>query len=112
MGQYSIKDLEKLSGIKAHTIRIWEQRYHLIEPKRTDTNIRSYDDEQLKYLLNVSLLSKNGYKISKICKWSDVEFLEQVKQVYEQTLLHDSSVQLDLDANDLITSMIDMEVFT
>ena len=109
MGHYSIKDLEKLSGIKAHTIRIWEQRYQLIEPKRTDTNIRFYDDEQLKYLLNVALLSKNGYKISKICKWSDVEFLEQVKQVYEQTLLHDSSVQLDLDANDLITSMIDMD---
>lgn len=109
MGQYSIKDLEQLSGIKAHTIRIWEQRYGLIEPNRTDTNIRYYDDEQLKYLLNVSLLSKNGYKISKISKWSDEEFLEQVKQVYEQTLIHDNSIQLDLDANDLITAMIDMD---
>lgn len=109
MGQYSIKDLEKLSGIKAHTIRIWEQRYKLIEPKRTGTNIRFYDDEQLKYLLNVSLLSKNGFKISKISKWSDEEFLDHVKQVYEQTLLHDNSVQLELDANDLITSMIEMD---
>jgi DNA-binding transcriptional MerR regulator len=109
MGQYSIKDLEQLSGIKAHTIRIWEQRYSLIEPKRTDTNIRYYDDEQLKYLLNVSLLSKNGCKISKISKWSEEEFLNQVKRIYEQSLIHDGRVQLDLDANDLITAMIDMD---
>ena len=66
MAIYSIKDLEKLSGIKAHTIRIWEQRYHLIHPKRTTTNIRYYEDEDLKLILNVALLNKNGYKISKI----------------------------------------------
>lgn len=109
MGQYSIKDLEKLSGIKAHTIRIWEQRYKLIEPKRTSTNIRYYDDEQLKFLLNVSLLSRNGFKISKICQWSEKEFVDQVKVVYERSLLHDKDVRLELDANDLITSMIDMD---
>ena len=65
-GTYSIKDLEQLSGIKAHTIRIWEVRYGLLKPSRTDTNIRYYDDEQLKRLLNISFLLKNGLKISKI----------------------------------------------
>jgi DNA-binding transcriptional MerR regulator len=63
---YSIKDLEKLSGIKAHTLRIWEQRYKIIEPKRTATNIRYYTDEDLRHLINIALLNKNGYKISRI----------------------------------------------
>lgn len=63
---YSIKDLENLSGIKAHTIRIWEKRYNLIEPKRTKTNIRYYTDDDLRKLLNVCFLYKKGYKISKI----------------------------------------------
>lgn len=65
---YSIKDLELLSGIKAHTIRIWEQRYGLFNPERTDTNIRQYTDEDLKLLLNISILNSNGFKISKISK--------------------------------------------
>ena len=68
MGRFSIKDLEQLSGIKAHTIRIWEQRYGIIKPHRTDTNIRYYDDEALKQLLNVSLLNAHGVKISKIAQ--------------------------------------------
>ena len=63
---FSIKDLENLSGIKAHTIRIWEKRYNLLQPKRTDTNIRCYDIENLQKLLNVTFLYNNGYKISKI----------------------------------------------
>ena len=58
MAQYSIKDLEKLSGIQAHTIRIWEKRYRLVTPQRTVTNIRVYSDEDLKRLLNVSLLNQ------------------------------------------------------
>lgn len=65
---YTIKDLEVISGIKAHTIRIWEQRYSLLEPKRTDTNIRFYTDSDLKRLLNVSTLINLGYKISKLSK--------------------------------------------
>lgn len=64
--QFTIKDLECLSGIKAHTIRIWEKRYNLLEPNRTDTNIRFYDINSLQKLLNISLLNSNGYKISKI----------------------------------------------
>ncbi len=68
---YSIKDLENLSGIKAHTIRIWEKRYDLLIPKRTDTNIRLYSDDDLRRILNVSLLVKSGNKISKVAKWDE-----------------------------------------
>ena len=66
MNSYYIKNLESLTGIKAHTIRIWEQRYNLVTPKRTSTNIRYYDDEDVKLLLNIALLNKKGLKISKI----------------------------------------------
>ncbi len=65
---YSIKDLENLTGIKAHTIRIWEKRYGIIEPRRTNTNIRYYLEEDLKKIMNIALLNRNGYKISKIAK--------------------------------------------
>lgn len=71
MSIYSIKDLEKLSGIKAHTIRIWEQRYKLIKPNRTHLNIRYYDESELKRLLDIALLNKNGYKISKIATFCE-----------------------------------------
>ncbi len=63
---FTIKELETLSGIKAHTIRIWEQRYHFLKPLRTQTNIRTYNNEELKTLLTVALLNKYGYKISRI----------------------------------------------
>ncbi|MCI1265243.1 MAG: MerR family transcriptional regulator [Saprospiraceae bacterium] len=66
MAIYSIADLEKLTGIKAHTIRIWEKRFGIINPKRTATNIRYYDDYDLKKITNISLLNKEGYKISAI----------------------------------------------
>src|SRR6056300_1202641 len=80
MSIYSIKDLEYLSGIKAHTLRIWEQRYDFIKPKRTDTNIRYYDDNDLKLILNVSILKDNGFKISKISRMpSDLMNKEIVK---------------------------------
>ena len=71
MAMYQIKDVEHLSGIKAHTLRIWEKRYNIIEPKRTGTNIRYYDDNDLKRILNISILNKNGYKISKIADFND-----------------------------------------
>ncbi|MFZ1455901.1 MAG: MerR family transcriptional regulator, partial [Saprospiraceae bacterium] len=63
---YSIKDLESLSGVKAHTLRIWEKRYGIIQPNRTETNIRYYKDEDLQKILNISLLNRLGFKISKI----------------------------------------------
>ncbi len=68
---FSIKDLENLTGIKAHTIRIWEKRYNILQPMRTDTNIRLYDNENLQKLLNITLLHKHGYKISNISKLPD-----------------------------------------
>lgn len=73
MNAYTIKDLENLSGIKAHTIRIWEQRYDFIKPQRSDTNIRYYSNDELKRLLNVALLNKHGYKISHIDKMGDAK---------------------------------------
>lgn len=65
---YSIRDLESLSGIKAHTIRIWEQRYGILNASRTETNIRYYSELELKYLMSLALLNRNGYKISKLAK--------------------------------------------
>lgn len=73
MAIYSIRDLEKLTGIKAHTIRIWEQRYGLITPARTDTNIRYYTDDNLRLLFNIALLNRNGIKISKLAQMTPEE---------------------------------------
>lgn len=70
---YSIKDIEKLTGVKAHTIRIWEKRYAIVIPKRTKTNIRYYDEDDLKNVMNIALLNNNGYKISNIAKLSTDE---------------------------------------
>lgn len=103
MAKYSIKDLEHLSGIKAHTLRIWEQRYNLINPKRTDTNIRYYDQEDLKLVLNVSLLKDNGFKISKIANMSREDMTEAVLLVTDKTTSHADQVYA------LTLSMIDLD---
>ncbi|TQD38638.1 MerR family transcriptional regulator [Haloflavibacter putidus] len=79
--QFSIKDLEQLSGIKAHTIRIWEKRYGILQPKRTDTNIRYYDLKALQRILNIALLNENGYKISRIAKMNPDEVKSLIKSV-------------------------------
>jgi len=84
LSNYSIKDLEHLTGIKAHTIRIWEQRYGILNPKRTDTNIRYYDSEDLKHMLNISLLNNNGFKISKIAKMSKDQICEEVLKTIDK----------------------------
>jgi len=81
---FSIKDLEHLSGIKAHTIRIWEKRYHLLEPERTDTNIRTYNIDNLQKLLNVSFLNNNGYKISKIATLTISQISLLVKEITQK----------------------------
>ncbi|MGB8705352.1 MAG: MerR family transcriptional regulator, partial [Gillisia sp.] len=78
---FSIKDLEHLSGIKAHTIRIWEKRYNILQPDRTDTNIRTYDISNLQKILNITFLNGHGYKISRIAKLSDEEIAIMVKEV-------------------------------
>ncbi|MBT8287149.1 MAG: MerR family transcriptional regulator [Bacteroidia bacterium] len=79
--EFSIKDLENLTGIKAHTIRIWEKRYNLLEPNRTETNIRTYDVESLQKLLNVVFLNKNGFKISKISNIKENEIPVLVREI-------------------------------
>lgn len=92
MSTFSIKDLEHLSGIKAHTIRIWEQRYELIKPKRTDTNIRYYDDSDLKLILNIALLKDNGFKISKIANMSEGEMQREVLKLTETNLRYPEQI--------------------
>jgi len=89
---YSIKDLEQLSGIKAHTLRIWEQRYKLLQPKRTETNIRYYEDEDLKHLLNVALLNENGYKISKIVAMAPEDIRDEVHRLTESSFALDDQI--------------------
>lgn len=78
---FSIKDLENLSGIKSHTIRIWEKRYNVLSPMRTETNIRTYDLSSLQKLLNITLLHNHGYKISKISKLSEERIPELVNEI-------------------------------
>lgn len=93
MNHFSIKDIENLTGIKSHTLRIWEQRYGIPHPKRTATNIRYYDDEDLKLLLNVSMLNRQGHKISKLTGLAKEE-LEKLAQSYALNT-SDTSLQLD-----------------
>ncbi|WP_178988235.1 MerR family transcriptional regulator [Winogradskyella schleiferi] len=90
--QFSIKDLENLTGIKAHTIRIWEKRYNLLEPKRTETNIRYYDLKSFQKLLNVSYLNNNGYKISKIAKIKEDEIPQLVREIAAESNLESHAI--------------------
>jgi DNA-binding transcriptional MerR regulator/methylmalonyl-CoA mutase cobalamin-binding subunit len=78
LGIFSIKDIEAVSGIKSHTLRIWEQRYGIIVPKRTESNIRYYDDDDLKHILNISILNRQGIKISEIARMSKEEITEAI----------------------------------
>ena len=81
---FSIKDLENLSGIKAHTIRIWEKRYNVLEPMRTESNIRYYDLASLQKLLNITLLHNHGYKISKISKYPEETIPSLVREIISE----------------------------
>lgn len=103
MSQYSIRDLEQLSGIKAHTLRIWEQRYNIISPKRTDTNIRTYDDHDLKLVLNISLLKDHGHKISDISRLSTEEMYREVIKISERHLNYPDQIHA------LTITMIDLD---
>lgn len=103
MGKYSIKELEKLSGIKAHTIRIWEKRYGIIKPQRTSTNIRYYSDDDLKRILNISILNGHGYKISKIAALSSTELHTKVTQLTSE------KSDLDLLIDELTLCMVEMD---
>lgn len=103
MGKYSIKDLENISGIKAHTIRIWEKRYKLIEPKRTNTNIRYYSECDLRRLLNISILNHNGLKISQIAAMDEDEIKRRVFDVTMES--KSENVQLE----NLMAGMLELE---
>lgn len=102
MGIYSINDIEKLSGIKAHTIRIWEKRYNLFQPKRTETNIRYYTDETLKQIINIASLNNHGVKISKIAALSSDQIQQQVLELNDQKNNH----QVHIDQ--LVIAMLDL----
>lgn len=104
MNSFTIKDLESLSGIKAHTIRIWEQRYSFLKPQRTGTNIRIYSGDELKILLNIALLNKYGFKISLIDKMNDEEISQKLVSVT------DVQAQQEKMVNDLIGNMIDLDI--
>jgi MerR family transcriptional regulator, light-induced transcriptional regulator len=104
MDAFTIKDLENLSGIKAHTIRIWEQRYHFLKPKRTDTNIRYYSNEELKIILNIALLNKYGFKISHIDKMKPDEIQERILS------LNDVQANRERIVNELLQQMVDLNI--
>ena len=104
MNSFTIKDLENLSGIKAHTIRIWEQRYSFIKPERTGTNIRYYSNDELKKILNVALLNKYGYKISHIDKMNEGEMKEKILS------LNHLEAQQERIVNELIQCMVDIDI--
>ncbi len=103
MSVYSIKDLEHLSGIKAHTIRIWEQRYDLFSPQRTATNIRFYNDEDLKLILNIASLKDHGIKISKIVAMPQEVLEEEVKKIALERRSHQDQISA------LTMAMIDLD---
>ena len=104
MTKFTIKDLENLSGIKAHTIRIWEQRYSFLKPSRTDTNIRYYSNDDLKAILNISILNKYGYKISHINKMSVNDVQARVAE------LNLAGAQQERIVNELIQVMVDLDI--
>ena len=104
MHSFTIKDLENLSGIKAHTIRIWEQRYSFLKPSRTGTNIRFYSNDELKTILNVALLNKYGFKISHIDKMNEGEINDKIIS------LNQTEAQQERIVNLLIQHMIDLDI--
>ncbi len=103
MSRYSIRELEKLSGIKAHTIRIWEKRYGIIQPKRTNTNIRYYSNDDLKKLLNITILNRRGWKISEIAKLDNDELSEKVMNFSYNSKDTESQIEK------LVIAMVDLD---
>lgn len=89
---FTIKDLENISGIKAHTIRIWEKRYGLLKPQRTDTNIRYYSNQNLTKLLNIVLLNKNNYKISKIAEMEEEAITLSARELAFKVAVNDEAI--------------------
>ena len=103
MNAFTIKDIENLTGIKAHTIRIWEQRYSILNPNRTGTNIRVYSNEELKTVLNIALLNKYGFKISHIAQMNEKELKNKILS------LTNSQAQQERIVNEMLNCMIDID---
>ncbi|GAB3289554.1 MerR family transcriptional regulator [Hymenobacter tenuis] len=103
MGQFSISELEQLSGIKAHTIRVWEQRYGILQPVRTATNIRTYSEDDLRRLLNVATLCGRGYRISQVAKLTEQELSKAVISCDDETTTYCQHV------NGLLAAMLEMD---
>ena len=104
MNAFTIKDLENLSGIKAHTIRIWEQRYNFLKPQRTDTNIRYYSSDELKTVLNIALLNKYGFKISHIDRMQPEEIKAKILSLGDAKAIQERIV------NELVQEMVDLNI--
>src|SRR5678815_4377017 len=104
MNAFTIKDLENLSGIKAHTIRIWEQRYKFLHPQRTATNIRYYSNDELKTILNIALLNKYGFKISHIDRMPPQEIKERILSLGDPEAIQERII------NELVQEMADMDM--
>ncbi len=92
MSRYSIKDLEQITGVKAHTIRVWERRYGIVQPERTDTNIRFYSDDDLKRLLNISMLNTSGIKISRLAKMENIDLENSILELERANSVEDISI--------------------
>lgn len=105
MATFSIKDIESLTGIKSHTLRIWEQRFSFLKPKRTKTNIRYYDDDDLKLLLNISVLNNHNVKISEIAKMTSSEMSNSIIKLSNQTSKYTNQIK------DLILPMMSFDEF-
>jgi MerR family transcriptional regulator, light-induced transcriptional regulator len=103
MNAFTIRDLENLSGIKAHTIRIWEKRYDFLKPQRSGTNIRYYSSAELKMLLNYALLNKNGYKISSIAEMTPEAISEKVLSLASFEARHERMI------NSLLNAMVELD---
>ena len=104
MDSFTIKDLENLSGIKAHTLRVWEQRYNFLKPGRTSTRIRYYNNEELKKILNIALLNKFGFKVSHLNKMNEEGMKEKILSLTQP------QAQQERIVNELIQNMIDLNM--
>ena len=104
MAFYKIRDVEVLTGIKAHTLRIWEQRYGVLVPERTETKIRTYTDEELVYLLNIRILIDHGMKISRLSEFSPTEIRAKVAEIKLKTPAGSAQEKL-------IVSLVEMDEF-
>src|SRR5690348_3856995 len=103
MNEFTIRDLENLSGIKAHTIRIWEKRYNFLKPQRSGTNIRYYSSNELKTLLNFALLNTNGFRISAIADMSPDVVSEKVLSLTSFEARHERLI------NEMLSAMVELE---